>query len=80
VSVATTTIRVDTVTHAKLLELGSTSGSSLMETVRDAAEALRRQRFAHQVAGELAALRGNASAWSDYLADAESTAVADGVG
>jgi hypothetical protein len=77
--VATTTIRVDTATHAKLLELGSASGSSLMDTVRDAAEALRRQRFAQQVAGELAALRENTSAWAEYLADAESTAVADGI-
>jgi hypothetical protein len=49
------------------------------DTVREAAEALRRQRFAHQVAGELVALRGNTSAWAHYLADSESTAVADGV-
>jgi len=50
-----------------------------METVRDAAEALRRQRFAHQVAEELSALRENPAAWADYLADAESTTVADGI-
>ena len=75
----TTTIRVDRETHAKLLELSSASGSSLMETVRDAAEALRRQRFARQVASELVALRGSQSAWADYLADAEATAVGDGV-
>jgi Tfp pilus assembly protein PilV len=62
-----------------LLELSETAGSSLMETVQDAAEALRRQRFAHQVAEELAALRANPSAWADYLADADSTAVTDGV-
>jgi len=77
--VPTTTIRVDTRTHAKLLELSETAGSSLMETVRDAAEALRRQRFAHQVAEELSALRENPAAWADYLADAESTTVADGI-
>jgi Tfp pilus assembly protein PilV len=77
--VATTTIRVDTETHAKLLELGSSSGSSLMDTVRDAAEALRRQRFAQQVTGQLDGLHENPSAWAEYLAAAESTTVADGV-
>jgi hypothetical protein len=76
---ATTTIRVDTETHARLLELGSSNGASLIETVRDAAEALRRQRFAQQVAGELAALREDPAAWAAYLAEVESTAVADGV-
>jgi hypothetical protein len=50
-----------------------------METVRDAAEALRRQRFAHQVAEELSALREDPSAWAEYLSDAESTAVTDGI-
>jgi hypothetical protein len=78
--VATTTVRVDLRTHAKLLQLSEASGSSLMETVRDAAEALRRQRFARQVAEELSALRDDPSAWAEYLADAESTAVTDGIG
>lgn len=77
--VATTTIRVDTATHAKLLELSEATNSSLMDTVRDAAAALRRQRFAQQVARELSALRDEPDAWADYLADAESTAVADGI-
>jgi hypothetical protein len=77
---ATTTIRVDTDTHARLIELSKASGASLMETVRDAAEALRRQRFARQVAGELAELQRNPEAWADYLAEAEETSVADGIG
>lgn len=51
-----------------------------METVRDAAEALRRQRFAHQVAEELSVLREDPSAWADYVADADSTSVTDGIG
>ena len=76
----TTTIRVDVETHAKLLQLGAASGASLMDTVRDAAEALRRQRFAHQVAGELAALRADTAAWDAYLAEAAETSVADGLG
>jgi hypothetical protein len=77
---ATTTIRVDTDTHARLLALSGATGASLVETVRDAAEALRRQRFAHQVAEELAELRKDPQAWDDYLADAEETSVSDGVG
>lgn len=76
---ATTTIRVDIETHARLLKLSSANGTSLMMTVRDATEALRKQRFAHQVAEELATLRADASAWAEYVAEAETTAVADGV-
>lgn len=77
--VATTTIRVDTETHAELLRLGTDSGSTLMDTVRDAAEALRRQRFAQQVSREIGALRDDDAAWADYLAEAKSTDVRDGI-
>lgn len=76
---ATTTIRVDTETHARLRALSRESGRSLIETIRDAAEALGRQRFAHQVAAELAALQADADAWKAYLAEAESTSVPDGI-
>ncbi len=50
-----------------------------MDTVRDAAEALGRQRFAQKVSAELAALRKSPVAWADYLTEADATAVADGV-
>ena len=53
---------------------------SLIDTVRLAAEALRRERFARRAVGELAALREDAAAWEDYLGEAESSAVGDGVG
>jgi predicted transcriptional regulator len=76
----TTTIRVDTDTHARLVELSESAGSSLMATVSDAAEALRRQRFAHQVAAELSDLRDDPEAWSGYLAESDATTVTDGVG
>ncbi len=76
---ATTTIRVDTETHATLQELSSATGATLMDTVRDAAEALRRQRFAESVIHQLASLRDSESAWIDYLGEAEATAVTDGV-
>jgi hypothetical protein len=75
----TTTIRVDTDTHATLLSLRSSTSSSLMDTVREAAEALRRERFAHQVVVELDALRRDPEAWAQYLAEADSTETADGV-
>jgi hypothetical protein len=48
--------------------------------VRDAAEALRRQRFAHQVAAELAELRRDPASWESYLAEADSTSMTDGIG
>jgi hypothetical protein len=76
----TTTIRVDTDTHARLLALSHATGASLIETVREAAEALRRQRFAGRVAAELADLRSDPRAWQAYLAEADDTSVSDGVG
>lgn len=76
---ATTTIRVDSDTHARLQALSSESGRSLIETVRDATEALGRQRFAYQVAAELADLRTDEDSWKAYLAEADSTSVADGI-
>ena len=75
----TTTIRVDRDTHARLLAMSSESGDSLTETVRQAAEALRRMRFGLRVQEEYAALRSDPDAWADYLAEAESSHVADGI-
>ena len=75
----TTTIRVDTETHAALLDLAAETGSSLMDTTRAAAEALRRQRFAGHVTDELNALRSDPDAWGEYLAEADSTSVGDGL-
>jgi len=77
---ATTTIRVDAETHARLLELSQDTGDSLVDTVRAASEALRRQRFAHQVTGEIATLRSDPVAWRAYLAEADTTSVTDGIG
>lgn len=76
----TTTIRVDSDTHARLLELSRATGTSLIETVRDAAEALRRQRFAQQVAAELAELRNDPAAWEAYISETDATSVTDGIG
>ncbi len=76
---ATTTIRVDANTHATLVDLAAERGTSLIDAARDAAEALRRQQFAHHVTDELNALRTDASAWADYLAEADSSHVGDGL-
>ena len=76
----TTTIRVDTSTHARLLELSRDADTSLVATVRDAAEALWRQRFAREVMRQLNELRQDPQAWQEYLAEAEETHVADGIG
>lgn len=76
----TTTIRVDADTHTLLVELSASTGATLMQTTRDAADALRRLRFADQVTDELDILRQDASAWAEYLAEAESTTVTDGIG
>lgn len=74
-----TTIRVDLETRATLLELAAETGSTLMDTTRAAADALRRQRFAQHVSTEIDALRADQAAWADYLADAEATSVRDGI-
>lgn len=76
---ATTTIRVDVETHRRLQELSDAAGTSLMDTVRNAAEALRRQRFADRVAEEYESLRDDPAAWNDYLAETAATSVVDGI-
>ncbi len=76
---ATTTIRIDTDTHAHLVELSAAADASLIDTVREAVEALRRQRFAGQVASQLAELHSDPAAWKAYLAEAEETSVTDGI-
>ena len=75
----TTTIRVDRETHERLVELSKSSGRSLIDTVSEAAEALRRKRFAEQVRSQLDTLRSDPEAWADYMAEAEETHVTDGL-
>lgn len=77
---SSTTIRVDSETHARLMELSKEKGATLTDTVRDAAEALRRQRFAALASSELDELRADPEAWADYLAESASTSVTDGLG
>jgi len=77
---ATTTIRVDSETHARLVELSEAGGATLIDTMREATEALERQRFGVRVTTEMAELRQDTHAWAAYLADAEATSVGDGIG
>lgn len=74
-----TTIRVDRDTHARLVEMSSSSGDSITETVRQAADALRRLRFGQRIQEQYAELRSDPAAWADYLAEAETTHVDDGI-
>lgn len=50
-----------------------------MDTVRSAADALWREQLAQKVQEEMSGLRGDPEAWRSYLADAEATAVSDGI-
>ena len=75
----TTTIRVDRDTHARLLEISEANGDTLTKTVRDATEALERVRFGLRVQEQIAALRSDPDAWRDYLAEAETSSVTDGI-
>ena len=61
------------------MRMSELTGVSLGAIIRDATEALSRQRFAHRVAAEVAELRNDPAAWSSYLEQAESTSVADGL-
>ena len=78
-TMSTTTVRIDRETHARLVRMSERAGVSLGATIRDATEALSRQRFAHRVVAEVAELRNDSAAWSSYLDHAESTSVADGL-
>lgn len=77
---ATTTIRVSTETHRLLGELAAQRDQTLTQTVRDAAEALRRRDFVRGVAADLDELRREPAAWQAYLEEADATHVSDGVG
>ncbi len=75
----TKTIRIDTETHAKLVELGKEADASLIDTVADAAEALWRRRFAETVNAQYEKLREDPEAWQSYLDEMEATHVTDGI-
>ena len=53
---------------------------SVEPTVRDAHHALWHQRFARDLMRQFNELRKDPEAWEAYLAEAEDTHVADGIG
>ena len=75
----TTTIRIARSTHERLRDISSETGDSLIETVRQATEALQRLRFGLRVQEEFAAVCRDPQARTDYLAEAESSHLADGI-
>ena len=75
----TTTIRVKAETHAQLLEMSKATGDSLIDTVDEAAVALRRKRFAAQATRDFEVPRRDPAAWRDYLGEFEATSVSDGL-
>ncbi len=77
---AQTTIRVDTEMCDRLALMGREVGATIGETVRDAAEALWKMRFARESMMQLQVLRQDREAWADYLAEADLIYVADGIG
>jgi predicted transcriptional regulator len=77
--VSTTTIRVDHETHRRLVAISRASNRSLIDVVRDAAEALERAQFATLVSSQLDAMRRQRDDWAAYTGDAE-LAVRDGLG
>ena len=61
------TIRVDDETHAELLRLAAEAGRTLMDTVAEAAVALRRSHFALQTALQYDELRSDPTSWQALL-------------
>lgn len=74
----TTTIRVDTETHARLAELARERGETLMDAVAAAAEELWKVEFAKRLMAQYEELRKDPEAWEEYLAEFD-WAIADGI-
>ncbi len=70
---------MDLETHAQLKQLSEERGESIIDTIRAAAHELQKKRFLEQSARELERLRQDPVAWADYIAEGESTYVADGI-
>lgn len=77
--IMSTTIRVDAATHRRLQDLSRRLHLPLIDTLREATNALELVQFASTVAAELEALKADPAEWAAYLADGESTTVADGI-
>ena len=72
-------VRLDDEALQALEQLEET-GITRSEAIRAALIEAAARRFASQVRDELADLEGDPVAWAAYLAEAEATSVADGIG
>jgi len=71
-----TTIRVDSGTHDRLMKLSAELDTSIVDIVRRALTELEQSRFIDQVVADFEALRAEPVAWKNY---SEDFATVDGV-
>ena len=71
-----TTIRVDSGTHDRLMKLADELNTSIVDIVRRALTELEQSRFMDQVVTDFEALRADPEAWAEYSKD---FAAVDGV-
>ncbi len=65
------TVRIKPESHAKLKELAESAGAPMSEMLERAIEAYRRQQFLESSNQAFAALRGDAKAWKEEMAERE---------
>ena len=64
-----TTIRVDSGTHERLMKLADELNTSIVDIVRRALTELEQSRFMDQVVSDFEALRADSEAWAEYSKD-----------
>ena len=64
-----TTIRVDSSTHDRLMKLADELNTSIVDIVRRALTELEQSRFMDQVVTDFEALRADPEAWAEYSKD-----------
>jgi hypothetical protein len=66
---ATPTVRISEASHRALRELAEQTGQTMMEVLDKALDAYRRKVFFEQLNAGYAALRADAEAWAEELAE-----------
>lgn len=66
---ASATVKIDAETYAKLRATAAETGKPMIEVLAKAVEIYRRQAFLEALSADFAALRGDAEAWQDELAE-----------
>ena len=70
---------MDLETHAQLKQLSEERGEAMIDTIRAATWELQKKRWLEGAARDIARLKEDPEAWADYIAEGESTYVADGI-